>query len=119
MSSSLQVTKHDNNFGERPLRVRGCQIPSPKHLLLSPLTSPENQSSSQLSKFLASPLLLVSLLVRALDSKQQKSTLVDFRKGVDLGRILDFPGGTSGKDSCLPMEEIQEICVQSLGREDP
>ena len=52
---------------------------------------------------LASPLLLVSLLVRALDSKQQKSTLVDFRKGVDLGRILDFPGGTSGKDSCLPM----------------
>ena len=39
MSSSLQVAKSDNNFSDLPLRVRGCQIPSPKYLLLSPLIS--------------------------------------------------------------------------------
>ena len=30
-----------------------------------------------------------------------------------------FPGGVSGKRTCLPMREIKEIQVRSLGGEDP
>ena len=31
----------------------------------------------------------------------------------------DFPGGTSGKESACQCRRTLEICVQSLGREDP
>ena len=30
-----------------------------------------------------------------------------------------FPGGTGGKIICLPMQEMHEMLVQSLGWEDP
>ena len=31
-----------------------------------------------------------------------------------------FPGGASGKErTCLPMQELEEMQVQSLGWEDP
>ena len=33
--------------------------------------------------------------------------------------FLGFPGGTSGKRICLPVQEMEEMWVQSLGRKDP
>ena len=34
--------------------------------------------------------------------------------------LLDcFPDGTSGKESSLPVQETQDMRVQSLGQEDP
>ena len=30
-----------------------------------------------------------------------------------------FPGGTTGKQTCLPVQETKETQVQSLGLEDP
>ena len=30
-----------------------------------------------------------------------------------------FPSGASGKETCLPMQEMQEMPVQSLGQKDP
>ena len=32
---------------------------------------------------------------------------------------MGFPGGTSGKRTCLPMQETQQTWVQPLGGEDP
>ena len=32
---------------------------------------------------------------------------------------MGFSGGTSGKRTCLPMQEMREMCVQSLDQEDP
>ena len=32
---------------------------------------------------------------------------------------MGFPGGASGKETCLPMQETQEMQVQFLGWEDP
>ena len=32
---------------------------------------------------------------------------------------IGFPGGTSGKKNCLPMQATQEKHVHSLSREDP
>ena len=31
---------------------------------------------------------------------------------------MGFSGGTSGKRTCLPMQEMREMGVQSLGQED-
>ena len=33
--------------------------------------------------------------------------------------ILDFPDGTGAKKICLPMQEMWETQVRSLGQEDP
>ena len=33
--------------------------------------------------------------------------------------FLSFPGGTSGKRICLPMQEMEKMWVQSLGQKDP
>ena len=33
--------------------------------------------------------------------------------------MMDFPGGTGGKTTCLPMQEMPETGAGSLGQEDP
>ena len=43
--------------------------------------------------------------------------LLDIRRV--MCNIMGFPGGTSGKRTCLPMKETRETQVQSLGQEDP
>ena len=40
-------------------------------------------------------------------------------KRMKLEDFLSFPGGTSGKRSCLPMQEMEKMWVQSLGQKDP
>ena len=32
--------------------------------------------------------------------------------------MLGFPGGTKGKNTCLPEQKMQEMWVQSLGQKD-
>jgi len=34
-------------------------------------------------------------------------------------RVTGFTGGTSGKETHLPMQETQEMWIQSLAQEDP
>ena len=32
--------------------------------------------------------------------------------------MLGFPGGTRGKNTCLPVQKMQEMWIQSLGQKD-
>ena len=51
-----------------------------------------------------------------MEKKKESSTKKQFKKALICDKMLCFPGGWDGKESCLQGQETQ---VRSLGQEDP